>query len=430
MNIRPLAIVALAVLIIALVAFAFLRNRQGQQKQQQQAQQIPTTPIPVAGHDIPQGQQVTDQDVQILQKKQEEVAELPQDAMKDPQEFLGGQALVTIAKGGYFTKTNILPPPATVAGKVETGYVGLVVRTPEAPSLYDLKFLEPDQRVDVFGIQADQQAKNVSSIRLASNVRILAVNKVFDNFKEQQRVKKLRAEIDALKEEKQRLLKQPGAPPSAETLKAKDDEIAKKEAEIDPVYKDPSVTLEVTYDQAQKIALWKQAAKLDLALHREVDADTAINDPGLRGVLMAGAGGSPTLVAPSSPLTLDDVLPLEKRDPAGYADRVKMNDDVRRRASEDRLRQLEDRAKAKELEIELRNLSRYGERTRPQRPTRMATPVVPPVMVSRGGDAEQWKRKYEQQAAENRDLKRRAQAAAPTQSIEIIRGTQRSTVEY
>lgn len=439
MNIRPIAIGILAVMIVVLVGWALMRGRQSPRQQQGQQQQVQTTPVIVASHDIAQGQQLTNDDVITKPMTDEELKALPTDVLMTADGVLGGLAAYAISGQGFFTSGNVIPAPAGVSEKVETGYLAVTIAAPDAPSLYDLKFIDPDDRVDVFGVQADQTGLQTNSVRLATNVRLLAVDTVYDKFKEQQRREKLQQEIQKLKNERESYLKTT-PPPQPEAVKQRyDDPIAELAKQIDPVIEHPSVTLEVTYAQSQKIALWQKTASIQIALHRRPDADTAIFDAGLAS-LPTTVGGQP---APeiAAVLTLDDVVPLQDRDSQAYAQKVRAENDLREMTRRQDVQDLEDQVHRAELKVELANLQRYGTRVAQPQLARAAQP--PAVSAQTQQQISELGRKVDQLASAVQQIRQQPAPQAAAQpgttvrgggafasSIEIIRGNEKSVMEY
>lgn len=434
MNVRPLMIGFLVVAIVTLLTLAILRGRRAAPPPDQQ-QQVQTFPIPVAKVDLPQGQQITEDSIEMKDMTQEEVDALPPDALHAKEAILGGTTAVAIPAGSPFTPSMFVPLPTGVSDKVEAGYVAVTIPAPETPSLYDLKFLKPDDRVDVFGVQNDDQKTRVTSVRLATNVRVLAVDTVYDTFVEERRRAEIQAKIDQLKAERDAALKATPPPQQEQIDTQYNKPIEQLEAELDPKIENPSVTLELTHDQAQKIALWRQTSPIQLALHRREDAETAIFDPGMMALPTPGTVGSGVITAPQAVLTLDDVVSLKERDPQKYADRLRAEDDLRRMKERQALDRLEDQVHAAELQVELRNLKRYGSRNAPT----VNVPSVPPVMAPSGGgggaggaEIARLGQRVDQLTQAVRELRDRApsRAVPPRQTIEIIRGSERTSVEY
>ena len=251
-------------------------SRRGGGAAQQQALE-PKVAIPVAKKDLPPGTVLTEDvwDTTSTLVPQSEVAKKYADAQLDTKKFAGGTASTLITKGSPFTEQNTKKAPEMVSQKITAGYVGVTLAAPEKPSLYDLKFLNPDDRVDVVGVTFDAQGNWTTSTPLAANVRVLAIDSVMDIYKEKARRAEITQEINDLKAKKANAV----PPMTAEMAKGVDDQIAADELKLDPKIEHPSVTVEVTPQQAQTLALWRTAslnATLKIALHRQPDAMSAV----------------------------------------------------------------------------------------------------------------------------------------------------------
>ena len=396
--------------------------------------------ILVAAGDIPPGQVITDAMVGVKEVPKAEAAKAPYtDAIKEKAALVGGTTLVAIAKEDVFTKGNTKPAPDAISQKVTPGYVAVTLPAPEKPSLYDLNFLQPEDRVDVFGVTFDERGGNTTSTPLALNARVLAVDKVFDKSREEQRRKAVQAQIDDMKAQKQKKLAQPGNPPGWE--KSYDDQVTALQGQLDPKVENPSVTVEVTNKQAQALALWRSSAitTLKIALHRQPDANNVIftesplspTNPEAAGGAGALASASP--LAPGSPvLTISDVVPPSRRDPRQYVEATDAHRQVAQAARDEKVKVVQSELDVLRAQKTMENLRKYGQEQPPPRPT---APVIgpgpmatPPLPVPKVDTAEVEKLKRE--LAELKSGGPRRPAAPPRYStqIEVYRGTQVSVV--
>ncbi|MBI2301414.1 MAG: hypothetical protein HYU66_21115 [Armatimonadetes bacterium] len=270
---RSMAIVALLLLILALMTFAWMRSRLALPAAGRRPQPAPTVPVALAAHDIPVGKQVTHEDIEVVQKQQAELAELPADTLREPWDFLGGRAVAPIAKGGCFTRANLKPPPRILAEKVAKGFVAMELPRSDPRSVTGLRLIDLDDRVDVLGVRADAaSASGAGSTKLAENVRLVAINRILDRFKEVERLKQLDRAIAEKKAGKERYQKGAAAPDPL-ALRVMDAEIAKLQEDMDPFYKQPFITLEVTAEQARKIAEYRLTGKIALLVHHRERVD-------------------------------------------------------------------------------------------------------------------------------------------------------------
>jgi len=372
MNIRKLLV---PVAVIGLLGFSLMFFLTGQKnKAAQQPVQEKTTPVVVAKLAVPQGAEITMDALDTKQFTDAEMANVPTDALLESEKLVGGRARVAIAAGEFFTPTNTDPLPAQFSGMIEPGFVAVTFPAPPEPSLYDLHFLNPDDRVDVFGVYLDQGTGDTVSVRLASNVRLLAVDKVKSQAEEEARKRKLGEEIKQLEAQLTARRAQTTPPPSQEELDGMQKAIDAKKLEINPVIpeEERSLTVEVTTAQSQKIALWRQSADITVALHRESDAEQVIfGDVASLDGLPVGEPGAPVatgLVPQSQILTLDDVVPLDRATPAKYYQEQQAAEQHQQTIAERRLNSLELRANELETEAEIRNIQRYGTRAGKEMP--------------------------------------------------------------
>ncbi len=448
MNVRRLMIPLLG---IALVAFLImgLRGCQGagvggKAPKEEAKKAMPTKAVTIAKVAVPRGRKIGMEDVETKMVTDDDFARFPKDAIADANLIVGGTATLPIGAGEAFTPANLEVAPQQMSQKIEPGMVAVTIPAPTQPSLYDLKFLSPDDRVDVFGISGDQHGGETVSVKVSNNVRVLAVDTVISKEKEAKRKADIEKKIKELEEQKAAKMKDT-PPPSAEVLKASyDDPIADLRKRLEPEIKNPSVTVEVSAAQAQVIALWRKTSELVVALHREEDAQQVLFDTGAPAV--PAIGGQPGLASPTGPplkpglaghvLTLDDVVPLDQRNPEKYVQRRQTLDQERQRLADKQVEQLERQVKMAELQAELRNVRRYGTRSAPvSAPSTTPSgppPAVPPASVTPNSQVKALQ-------DENRRLKAQAQAqkgAKPGQqtplarSVEVYRGKEKTVVSY
>lgn len=441
MNVRLLAIPVLLVAILLLLFFG-LRGRGGAvpgigQKQEVKAQ--PLRSVTVAKAALPRGKEVGLDDIKSKQVTEEEFARLPKDAITDEKLIVGGTTSAAVAADETFTPANLTAAPQQLSQKIEPGMVAVTIPAPPQPSLYDLKFLSPGDRVDVMGISGQQQGETVS-VKVANNVRVLAVDTIKSAEQEKKRIADINKDIKSLQDAKAAKMKET-PPPSGEILKSNyDDPIAAKEKEKNPEIKNPSVTVEVTAQQAQVIALWRKSADLVVALHREEDATQVMFDSGTAA--MPTAGGAPGMAGGVGPslqpgnvghvLTLEDVVPLDKRDPEKYVQRRQALDADQARVDDQAVNKLERQVKLAELRAELKNVNKYGTRSAPTQagPAVGPAPAVPPAAVAASSP------QVKALQAENKRLKAAAQKAKGGQqkplerSVEVYRGKEKTVVNY
>ncbi|NUQ01587.1 MAG: Flp pilus assembly protein CpaB, partial [Armatimonadetes bacterium] len=392
MNVRRLLIPIIGVVMVVLLVLGLRGPKRGPSAAQKAQQQVVTKPIARAAAVIAQGAEIGQGGIETANMTDEQIAkEVPSDAINDPNLLIGATAKVPIAPGDYFTPANIEPAPAKLSQKVEPGFLGITIPAPEVPSLYDLAFLKPGDRVDVFGVSGGPQSQEETvSVRLASNVRILAVDTVMSEEKEKKRIADINAEIEKIKADKQKAMSAT-PPPTAEALKGFDDQIAALQEQLDVKPENPSVTLEVTPAQSQSIALWRKSATINLALHREEDAQQIIFDQSMAMVPGASAGerGVANPAGAGRVLTLNDVVPLDQRDPAEFLERQQALEEARQGQAEQQVEGLERQVRMAELRAEMRNVQRYGTRSAPPLPPVAAVvtppPAPAPVVVQRSG---------------------------------------------
>ncbi|MCC7490868.1 MAG: hypothetical protein IT204_00895 [Fimbriimonadaceae bacterium] len=434
MNVRRLMVPVLAITMFVLIFLYFRGPGGGGGKADDKAKPPPTKKATVAARAIAQGGRVGLDDI-----KEEDIPEadfanrVPAEAYTDTKFIIGGQARVALAPGDAFTPTNIDPPPQQASQSVQPGFVAVTIAAPPQPSLYDLSFLKPDDRVDAFGVNFDQNAGQSVSVRLASNVRVVAVDKILSQQQEDKRKADLQKEIKAKQDERAaEASKTP--PPTADALKTRfDDPIAKLQEQLEPKIENPSVTIEVTPAQAQYLTLWRKTAEIQLALHRAEDAQQIIFDNAQ--AYLAGAGGEAG--GPGGPplLTLDDVVPLDRRDVVKYNERQRQSEQDREAAEQRKLDALERDVRMTEMRVEKRNLERYGSRMKPPATTPApAGPAVPPVSVMQSNTA-QVKALQDEVRRLRGDVKtaRPATATPPRPgrgTIEVYRGKEKSVVSY
>ncbi len=380
MNVRRMAL-PLLLLVGAVVFFVMFAKGGKGAKRPGEEKQVATKSILVAKTAVAQGQKL---DADVIESKSlpedQYAKEVPADAFTDAKLLVGGTAKVALAPGDYFTPNNVLAAPSQLSQKIEPGFVGVTIPAPPAPSLYDLAFLNPDDRVDVFGVSADAATKDTVTVRLAGNVRLLARDDIISMEQHEAWVKEQEAKIAQLQADRQKAAS--GTPPaSADTLKASyDDPIAAIKEDLAKKPENPSITLEVTPAQSQAIALWRQTADISIALHREEDAQQIIFDTSM-AFLDTGAGtgeGGQPRPAAGKILTLDDVVPLKDRDPQKNLDWQRRVQEQKESVLDEKVTALERQVRAKELQVQLKNLNRYGSIAAP--PPRPATVSVPPVM--------------------------------------------------
>jgi len=392
MNFRRLLVPIAGIGLLGFVVLFVLSSRNNTAATPQVEE--PKTPVVVAKFAIPQGGEIT---FDALETKQFTKAELdstvPVDALRDGDKLVGGTARVAIAAGDFFTPTNTAPLPTEFSGMIDAGQVAVTFHAPPEPSLYDLRFLNPGDYVDVFGVHVDQGTGDTVSVRLASNVKLLAVDKVKSQAEEEYRKEKLRQEVAALNQQLQAKQAQTTPPPSTEELDGLRKQIADTQAKIEPEVEEEqqSLTIQVTPAQSQKIALWRQSADITVALHREGDdPETVIFEGAMASVdgLPTGQPGAP-LVAGTAPtgqiLTMDDVVPLDRRDPAKYYQEQQAAEQHRTMVAGRRLSDLETQANEIETQNEIRNLLRFGTRQQPLPAPSFTPGLAAPTFGSGGG---------------------------------------------
>jgi Flp pilus assembly protein CpaB len=402
---RLIAIGAVAAVLILLAVISAARRGNGPQAPQVAENQVH---VLVAAKDIPPNTVITDDMVDKTSKvvPQSQFDKDYATALTELKKFVSGTATTAIAKGSPFTAANTKPAPEFVSQKIQAGYVGVTLAAPEKPSLYDLKFLIPDDRVDVVGVTFDAQGNWSTSTPLASNVRVLAVDSVMDIYKERARQADLDKKIDDLNTKRANAV--PAMTP--EQSKATDDQIAALKLEKDPKIEHPSVTVEVTPQQAQVLALWRTAstnATLKIALHRQPDATSAVfaeeqmvttgapgapGAPGMAGATpaMAGGLGLAGAVHPNGLLTMDDVVPLQLRDPKQYGEMLDLQDKIADHNQQREVTRVENDLRISQARTRISNLGRYGSETPPAPKLTGGmggAPPMPPATVGPMGPA-------------------------------------------
>lgn len=381
----------LPVSLVGVVVFGLLALLGGPgNKAAQQPVQEKTTPVAVAKVDIPQGAEIGIDMLEMKPLTDAELQNVPEDAVRERDPLVGGRAKVLIPKGDFLTPTNTELLSKQFSGGIEPGFVAVTFPAPPKPSLYDLKFLNPDDRVDVFGVYLDQGTGDTVSVRLASNVRLLAVDKIKSQAEEELRKKKLQEQIDAATAQLTAARNRTTPPPTTDELDGYQKQIDALNAQMNPEIpeEEQSLTVEVTPAQSQKIAMWRQSADVTVALHRENDAAEMIygNVASLEG-LPAGEPGT-TVVAAGAPqgqiLTMDDVVPLDRRDPAKYYQEQQAAEQHREMQADRRLLELQRRADEIETEQEIKNLLRYGTRQRTDLPSPSYLPGPGPSPATSG----------------------------------------------
>ncbi|MBI5834800.1 MAG: Flp pilus assembly protein CpaB [Armatimonadetes bacterium] len=396
MNRRVLAIGVVAVVLIAIALISAMGRGRQQQAQQKKVDEVPDQRVVVAVVDIRPGKKIEPEmlDANKLVTATEK-AEKYAGAVLDPAKIVGGTANVAIAKDAPIRVDQITAPPDSVSQKVSAGYVAITVAAPEKPSLYDLKFLKPDDHVDVMGVTYDDKGNWTTSTPLAASVRVLAVDVVWDKFKEEMRRKRVEAEIAQLQKERQEKANAPG-----DATKNLDEAIKAKREELDPKFENPSVTVEVTPSIAQLLALWRTSPRttLKIALHRQEDAAGVIMGA---EALAAPASAAPAGAAPTGPrpmsalnlaaaggtmptvLSMDDVVPLIQRDPKQYADMLEIQKTIAESRMQGELRKSQIALERTRNAVEMRNWTRYGTSTPPVTVAGSPMGNVPPLMVPR-----------------------------------------------
>ena len=398
MNRRVLLVVVGVVGVICLIVGVnrIFGGGAARQAEQKKVQEQPDQRVVVAVVDIPPGRKIEPEMLDVTKLvTASEKAEKYAGALLDPEKIVGGETLAAIAKDTPIKASQLKPPPDSVSQKVNSGYVAITVAAPEKPSLYDLKFLKPDDHVDVMGVTYDDKGSWTTSTPLVTDARVLAVDVVWDKFKEEMRRKRVLADIDALQKQKQEKMAAPGATPDA--TKAIDEEIKAKREELDPKYENPSVTVEVTPEKAQLLALWRTSPRttLKVALHSPTDAaGTILGAETLAAPLSAAPAG--TTVTPPKPaatrlasagggmptvLSMDDVVPLIQRDPRQYAELLDIQKNIAETRLQADLRQSQVALERARNTVQTRNWLRYGQEPPPVALTGPGN--LPPLVVPR-----------------------------------------------
>lgn len=380
MNRQRMAMLMLAGGLVIVLLALMARNRGPKNPQVKE----PDFPVTFAKADIAIGQVIADELVELRPMTRTDFTakfkDIPWDDRAEQQkEFVGGTALIPIKKGQPILIGSFKRPPESVSKKVTPGYVAVTLPAPDKPSLYDLEFLTPEDRVDVFGATSDETGAHATSTLLAARVRLLAVDRTWDKNKRAQEEKAIQADI-AKATARMNAAATAGAAQEP-ARKAAEDEIKAKNEQLHPKFEHPSITVEVTSAQAQLLNLWKanDKASFKVALHRQQDPNEVLfaeeNLATPRAVTVA-AGEGPGR-AGAAVLSMEDVVPLLQRDPKKYSDMLNLQREMASAQREQALREKEAKVRFKQLDTEGRNWDRYGQATAP--PPR---PITPPPAIS------------------------------------------------
>lgn len=380
--------------------------------------------FPVANRAILPGETIRSEDLRTESIPEPEVASrVPADAARKGDPVAGGTATTAIADGAFFVRGSFTPPPESLSHKVEPGYVALTIQVPPTPSLYDLKFLQPDDRVDVFGVKKGENETQTTTVLLAPNVRLLAVDDIYDKYKREQEVAAAKAEIARLQQEKANA--QAGGLATTDQLTAFDEQIAAQQAIIDHVVENPSITVELTPEQSTYVALWRNEGDLEVALHRTEDAASILfaDNAALATPSAMAAAATP---GPTPVLTLEDVVPLRLRSVKDHAERLQTEEEILTMPSERQVNVLENDVAAERLRVELENLRRYGTSTPP---VEIAAPTFPVVPTGGGADLGEVKELLGQMRQDINELRGGTTPAPHRHRVQVIRGTDVEVVE-
>ena len=233
---------------------------------------LPTTPVVVAAANLPLGTELRRDDLKVIAWPSDA---LPEGAFKDPEKVVGRVAIIPIGLRDPVTSTK-LAPEGTAGGLsavIPEGYRAMTVKVNDVVGLSG--FVMPGSFVDVVCVitPADQQSNgNPISKIILQNIKVLASG----------------TEIDRPKDERE-----------ANSVKA--------------------VTLQVTPEQAEKLALAVNEGKLQLVMRNYGDQDDAQTRGVNKGTLLNGDSyvppPAPKAEAPKAPAPAQ---PVVRREPVRY----------------------------------------------------------------------------------------------------------------
>lgn len=235
-NLLLYGVAGLCGVLAAAFAYAYLEKRLADQRQALQQEPAPVAEqqlaeVVVAAGDVLRGERLAEEDLRVLQVPAAGVR--VDDVVTDPDRAVGRVALGDLYTGEWLVERKLAAPDDPRKGLASLlDPARRAIRIPVDPVSGLLGILEPDDRVDVVGVFASANGDRTIGRTLLQNVPVLAVG-------------------------------QHGVPGGqADPQAARQEQAARREG---------TVTLEVTRQQAETVALALGVGKVQLALRNDTD---------------------------------------------------------------------------------------------------------------------------------------------------------------